>query len=81
MELASFSNWQRESLQKTRVASKINSYKSSQSKQKRPNILQKRTGVDETSFMAGHMPYSMLNKQRDTALVKRELQHRNLSTD
>ena len=64
-----------------RVAVKMESYEQSQAKEKAPNALQRRTGIEVTPLIAGRILYSALLKNRDMENLKLELQFRGLSTE
>ena len=64
-----------------RIAIKVESFKDNFSKNKKKNRLQEQKGIDITPLMLGKIPFGKLKADRDTDLVKRELEAWNLSTE
>ena len=65
-----------------RVKHKVDSFKEKYEKDKAPNRLQRREGgIEVTPMMEGKIPYSKLNKERDTSEIQKELAYPNLSSD
>ena len=60
---------------------KVKKYSESGTSQKHPNIMQRKTGIDEMPLVAGRTLYSPLLKARDIAMIKKELEFRGLPTD
>ena len=65
----------------SRVATKIETYDRNMTKEKLPNTLQRRTGVEVSPLVLGRTQYTSLRKYRDLIKVEQELVHRGLATD
>ena len=65
----------------SRVVTKIEAYERNTNKEKPPNVLQRRTGIEVSPLVLGRIKYTSLKKDRDIHKVKQEMAYRGLSTD
>ena len=65
----------------SRVATKIETYDRNITKEKLPNALQRRTGVEVSPLVLGRTWYTSIRKDQNLFRVEQDLVHRGLATD